>query len=85
MSYTAIIYFDGPLTKWPRSKFCLFEDHGNGLRIPIEQDGKIMREPDGREVVQRREFKYEWMARVWVIARLRGFDTEKLVGEVRPL
>lgn len=77
----AIIYFDGPLTKWSRSKReWKFEDHG-GLRIPLGD----MPRPDEREVVDRKEFRSSVAAQAWVFWRLKGFDTSKIVGEVRPL
>jgi hypothetical protein len=80
--YEAILYFDGPITRWNRSsQNWKFEQHPGGLRIPL--DG--MPAPDERDVIQRRAFRFEFFARVFVIARLKGFDTAKLVGEVRTL
>ncbi len=77
----AIIYFDGPLTKWNRSRQnWTYEDHG-GLRIPL--DG--MPAPDDREIVDRKQFRSPRAAQAWVLWRLKGFDTSKIVGEVRPL
>lgn len=82
--YLAILYFDGPLTKWMRSKSLNhFEEHPGGLRIPL--GAEIMRAPDEREIVQEKRFRSQVCARIWVLARLKGFDTTKLVGEVRPL
>ena len=81
----SIIYFDGPLTKWTRStKRWEFQDHG-GLRIPVENVHGIMPRPDEREIVDRKEFRSAVAATSWVIWRLKGFDTSKIVGEVRPL
>jgi len=81
--HVAIVYFDGPLTKFPRGeRNWQYEAHPGGLRIPLDAS---MPRPDDREVIQRREFRSEFFARVWVIARLRGFDHEKIVGEVRRL
>lgn len=82
MRFEAIIYFDGPLTKWNRSEQnWLYEEHAGGIRIPL--DG--MPEPDPRETIVRRSFRFELFARAWIKAHLRGFDTSKIVGEVRAL
>jgi hypothetical protein len=85
--YEAIVYFEGPKTKWVRSRSGnLYEQHPGGLRIPLAGPrGEIMPAPDQSEVIQARQFKSEFCARVWVQARLRGFDHQKIVGEVRPL
>jgi hypothetical protein len=81
--YEAVLYIDGPLTKWPRSRANYeYEEHQGGLRIPLKAE---MPKPDEREVIQRRQFAHLLSAKIWVLARLRGFDTTKIVGEVRPL
>lgn len=80
--WEAVIYADGPWTKWNRSQQnWLYEEHAGGLRIPLD----AMPEPDEREVIQRRSFRTNLGARIWIVARLRGFDHTKIVGEVRPL
>lgn len=88
--YVAIIYFDGHASKWRRTSAGMtrtgghtYEEHPGGLRVPVvHADGSVMPEPDPSEVVQRREFRWEWQARLWGLARVRGF--EKLLAEVRP-
>lgn len=90
MRYVAIVYFDGHASRWRRASAGMahtgghpYEEHPGGLRIPLPHaDGSMMPEPDPSEVVQRREFRLEWIARVWGLARVRGF--EKLLVEVRP-
>ena len=84
-AYEAIIYFDGPLTKWNRSRKDWKYQEQHGLRIPISGAHGFMPRPDEREVVDRREFRSAMGAQVWVLWRIKGFDTSKLVGEVRPL
>lgn len=80
--YEAIIYYDGPRTKWHRAqRNWQFEEHPGGLRVVL--DG--MPEPHEGDILQRRTFRFEFSARVFVLARLKGFDTTKIVGEVRPL
>lgn len=44
-----------------------------------------MMEPHEGDILQRRSFRTALAARIWVLARLRGFDTTKMVGEVRRL
>lgn len=83
----AIAYFNGPLTKWTRSRHdWKFEEHPGGLRIPlVHVKHGLMPRPDEREIVDRKEFSSRLAAQTWVIWRLKGFDSTKLVGEVRPL
>ena len=84
MRYVAILYFDGPASRWGRSVANWYwEEHAGGLRIPIpDADGTLMPEPDQCEIVQRREFRWQWQACAWARARVQGF--EKLLAEVRP-
>ena len=42
-------------------------------------------EPDRRDIICRRPFRSPLLARAWIIGRLKGFDHDKIVGEVRPL
>lgn len=83
----AILYFNGPLTKWERSaNDNHFEEHPGGLRIPLpDVYDELMSPPHVDEVIQRRQFRFEFAARIWVLARLKGFDHSKVVGEVRPV
>jgi hypothetical protein len=84
--FEALIYFDGPITKWSRSgnKWKFFEQRG--LRIPLfGATRSIMPRPDEREIVDRKEFRSTLAAQMWIHWRLKGFDTAKLVSEVRPL
>jgi hypothetical protein len=86
--FEAIIYFDGPRTKFRRSKrhWSFKEERARGLRIPIEDSSiGFMPYPDEEETICTREFKSFSVACGWVRGRLNGFDHEKIVGEVRPL
>jgi hypothetical protein len=85
--FVAIIYFDGPRTKFGRSRInWLFEDRSRGLRIPIPHEtAGLMPEPHRDETICRREFRNHSVACGWVRGRLNGFDHEKIVGEVRSL
>lgn len=83
--YEAIIYVDGPRTKWQRARRNWnYEEHSGGLRVVIPATPE-MPEPHAEDVLQRRSFRHEISARTWVLIRLKGFDTSKLVGEVRSL
>ena len=82
--YTATIYIDGPLTKWNRSAVnWQYEEHEGGVRIPLHSEAGVMPEPDELEIVQRRKFRTMLGARIWIVARLNGFDHSKIVGEIR--
>lgn len=84
--YEALIYFDGPRTKWTRSqKNWTYEEREGGLRIPISNDGQCMPKPADEETLQVRRFRFRWFAVAWVIARLKGFDHSKIVGEIRTI
>lgn len=84
--FEAIIYVDGPRTKWQRSRRnWKYEEHPGGLRVILPALNEVMPEPHAEDVLQRRSFRHEFSARVWVLTRLKGFDTAKLVGEVRRL
>lgn len=82
----AIVYFDGPLTKWVRSRHNWQFQDNSGLRIPMSDPlVGLMPRPDEREIVDRKEFRSSVAAQIWVLWRLKGFDISKIVGEVRPL
>lgn len=111
--FEAIIYIDGPRTKWHRARKAQhFEEVPGGLRVPhlcthlclprkiegkfvqehdymrlgaVLPDQVLMPEPHADDILQRRRFRSEFLARVWVLTRLKGFDHTKIVGEVRPL
>lgn len=84
--YEAIIYFDSPHTKWRRSRQdWTYEQHPGGLRVVLCDLGEQMPEPDPDDILQRRKFRSSVDARLWVTIRLHGFDTSKVVGEVRSL
>ena len=84
MRVEAIVYFDGPLTKWSRSKHNWKYSEIAGVRLPLGDPKGIMPAPDDREVVDRKPFKSVMAAQLWINWRLKGFDKTKLVGEVRP-
>ena len=80
--YEVVLYFDGPLSKWKRSRAnWFFEDHPGGLRIPLFDPRHPMPEPDEREVIARRTFRYQWLAHAWAVGMLRGLNN--CYGEVR--
>lgn len=103
----AIIYIDGPRTKWQRSSRAqYFEEVPGGLRVPHlctehcrPKEGEHdtarlgeplpnrtpLPEPHAEDIIQRKRFRFAFTARIWVLARLKGFDHTKIVGEVRPL
>lgn len=85
MRFEACVYFDGPLTKWNRARKHWEFQEQHGLRVPLEGVNGIMPPPDEREVVDRKKFRTSLGAQLWALWRLKGFDTSKLVGEVRPL
>lgn len=86
MTTEAIIYLDGPRTKWGRSsRNWQYEEHQGGLRVVLTSSDGAMPEPHVEEIIQRRTFRFSFSARVWVLSRLRGFDHTKIVGEVRSL
>lgn len=86
--FVAIIYFDGPRTKFSRSNrpWHFQEEKARGLRIPLKSAAHgYMPEPHDDETLCRREFSSYAVACGWVRGRLSGFDHEKIVGEVREL
>lgn len=84
--FEAIIYFEGPHTKWTRrQKDWLFVEPFEGVRIPLHTLNGVMPPPDDREIVLRKSFRSQKFAMGWVRGRLHGFDKSKIVGEVRPL
>ena len=70
MKYHAIIFFDGPLSKWLR-----------GGQQAMGTDVCSYPEPDLTEIIARKSFRWRWMAEVWVISRLRGLHN--LSAEIR--
>lgn len=84
--YEVIIYFDGPRTKWDRSaRNWQYEEHHGGVRVALLMSDGLMPEPHGDDILQRKLFRFDWLARAWIFARLKDFDHSKIVGEVRPL
>lgn len=67
MRYVSILYFDGPASRWRRSAFDWYwEELPGGLRLPIpDAHGARMPEPDPSEVVERRQFRWRWLALTW--------------------
>lgn len=81
--FVAVLYFDGPLTKFKRATMRWhFEEHPGGLRVPLNNLDVPMPEPDEREVIAKRWFSNETAAQAWVFYRLNGFA--HCYGEVRP-
>lgn len=69
--YEAIIFFDGPLSKWRR-----------GGRVALGgAPSAVFPEPDPQEVIARKAFRWRWMAEGWARGRLNGF--ENLQVEIR--
>jgi hypothetical protein len=69
-------------TKFCRPQRNVHDYERRGEPLPGQE---FMPEPHAEDIIQRRQFRSEFLARVWVIGRLRGFDHSKIVGEVRPL
>jgi len=79
--YGAILYFEGPLTKWHRSKReWLFDEIDGLIREPHDL---AMPEPNKQEVLAMREFGSRRAAHLWILWRLSGMA--HCYGEVRPL
>lgn len=76
--YLAVIFFDGPLTKWVRSGSTPSTEP-SGLRVPHD------RPPNAQEIIQQRVFRTRWLATIWAVARIKGFDPSKVAAEVRSL
>lgn len=82
----AVVYFDGPKTKWHRARRnWKYEQHPGGLRVILPTLNEVMPLPHEDDILGRRTFKSAFHAHVWVLTRLKGLDTSKIVGEVRPL
>lgn len=65
MRYEAILYFDGPMSKWRMS-------------------ARAESEPDAREVLGQRAFRWRFAAEIWAASRAKIFARVKYIVVPRP-
>jgi len=65
MAYQAVLYFDGPLSRWKQVQAQIAKGQFTHKASPA---------PDIREVLCQKEFRWQAVAEGWAIAKTRGLD-----------